>query len=174
LLYGLSPHSSYSEKLQLTLAGLSRCESAAADADLFVAVLGYLVRRRREFVPTAPSVDEHLSSTSTEVRENVAIAAASPPGSVERLYDVFMQDPYASHGGGKAPDGSWIINVGPEIRRYRGVQTVRDYLARRQPSATVEDQAPLPAPRRLGAITNLARRALNSSSPSSSEIPDKF
>src|SRR5207245_811244 len=139
LIYGLSPNRIQLDRLQLTFAGLLHCENAAADVDLFTATVGYLARRQREFVPASATHVETLAVTSDEVRRDVPSAASSPPRAVERLYDLIMQDPYAFNGGGKTAEGSWTVTVGPEIRRYRGIQTVEDYLSRRQPAAAASD-----------------------------------
>ena len=150
-LWGLTQYPSHMARLQLTVAGLAQCEDVSLDTNLFVVILGYLVQRRREFAPTLPTQQEYPTVSSHEVRDNVPKALLSPPGSVERLYDLIIQDPYVHQGGGKGADGSWTINVAPEIRRYRGVHTIEDYMARRNPGATIADQAPLRPPRHVDA-----------------------
>jgi hypothetical protein len=152
LLYGLSHYRMQVDRLTLTVGGLLHCENSGADVELFMATLGYFMQRQRTFMPSTAVKEENLAVTSDEVRRDVPLAAAAPPGAVERLYDFFMQDPYASHGGGRYPTGAWSINLGPEIRRYRGIQTIDDYLARRQPEATATDSAPTSPPRHVGAI----------------------
>ena len=156
LVYGLSLHGNLLERLTLTIPGLVRCESATSDVELFIATLGYLAQRQREFLPSSATQVEHLVVESDDVRSNVDLAGASPPGAIERLYDFLMQDPFASRGGGKSANGAWTVTVGPEIRRYRGVQTVQDYLGRRQPEASVSDQGSSSPPQHVRTVTRLS------------------
>ncbi len=169
LIWGLSPYSQQADRVALTVAGLSHCQSAAADIELFMAVVRYLLERRRDWVPTSPIQSENLKVTSDEVRRDVAFAAASPSGATERLYDLLMQDPFLQHGGGKSVDGKWELIVGPESRRYRGVETIEEYLTRRNANAIPWNSSALPAPL-VTPLTSLSQTAPRSEVMQPSEL----
>ncbi|MFZ0179670.1 MAG: helix-turn-helix domain-containing protein [Candidatus Dormiibacterota bacterium] len=133
LMWGLPRYGGRPDKLTLTAAGLAQCEGASTDVELFLATVGYLVQRHRDFMPSSPTKEENLSVGSDDIRRDVPLAGSAATGVVERLYDLLIQDPFLTHGGGKNETGAWNINVGPEIRRYRGVETIDDYLTRREP-----------------------------------------
>lgn len=133
LMWGLPRYGGRPDKLTLTAAGLAQCEGASSDVELFLVTVGYLVQRHREFMPSSPTKDENLYVGSDDIRRDVPSAGSAANGVVERLYDLLIQDPFLTHGGGKNEAGAWNINVGPEIRRYRGVETIDDYLTRREP-----------------------------------------
>lgn len=155
LLWGYSSYGQETDKLALSVAGLSLCESGTADIALFVAIVKYLVQRRRDFLPASPTQAENLTVTSDEVRRDVEVAEASPIGAVERLYELLVQDSTLTHGGGRQVDGKWNLIVGPESRRYRGVEQIEDYLARRQPDVKLVE-LPTSAPR-LAPLTSLSQ-----------------
>jgi hypothetical protein len=144
LLWGVSPYMQPNDRLAVTIAGLTHCPSAGVDLDLFMRTVRFLVERRRAFNPSTPTQAENLKVTSVELAEN--LGGSVPPGIVARLYDLVMQDPFLQHGSGKSVDGSWEVIVGPESRRYRGVETVEEYLRRRQPDSSPWGQPAATAP----------------------------
>jgi hypothetical protein len=156
LLWGISPYAQQADKVALTVAGLAHCQSAGADLDVFLQTVRYLVERRRRFTPSTPTQAENLKVTSEEVTSEFDRSGGVPSGAVSRMYDLLMQDPFIQHGGGKSIDGKWEVIVGPESRRYRGIETVDEYLVRRQPDANPWDQSASPGPR-VAALTSLTQ-----------------
>jgi hypothetical protein len=156
LLWGISKYTQQADRVELTLAGLAHCQSAGADLHVFMQIVNYLVERRRKFTPSTPTQAENVKVTSDEIRHELEPTEALPAGAIERMYDLLMQDPFIQHGGGRSIEGKWDVIVGPESRRYRGVATVEEYLARRQPDANPWDQSVAAVPR-VAPLTSLSQ-----------------
>jgi hypothetical protein len=158
LIWGISLYAQQVDKFALTVAGLAHCQSAGADLDIYMQIVNFLVERRRKFTPSTPTQAENVKVTSDDVQHELDPTRALPTGTIERMYDLLMQDPFLQHGGGKFVEGKWEVIVGPESRRYRGVLTADEYLARRQPDANPWDQPVSPAPR-VTSLTSLSQVA---------------
>jgi hypothetical protein len=118
--------------LGLTIDGAIALPEAEADAHLFLLVVSYLVDRERHFVPPDPTSNEQLQVTKDDIQRMAAIRAWTPDVTqVDRVLPFVEDDPNLWNGLTGGPD--WVIHVSERIRRYRGVQTLQDYVARRDP-----------------------------------------
>ena len=173
LLWGVGPGDVPHDRLTLTMAGLAELESAAAEIDLFTRVTRYLAQRRHDFVPSSATKPEFLTVTSDEVLRSFPADIGVSAELVLRLYDLLIQDPYLTNGGGKQVDGRWQVVVGPEARRYEDLASISDYLIRRRPDATRWRQQPRAAPPMPAAAltTETPQRADESGGQRSEEGP---
>src|SRR5205807_587736 len=101
------------------------------DVRLLVAIYRYLADCQRRYRPTSAHDEPVLKVTSGMVLSNVHEAMQVGEDAVKRLYDLLTQEPGTWIQGSKSADGNWELVVAPEIRRYRDVSTMEDYLVRR-------------------------------------------
>ena len=116
--------------LRLTIVGIAACDSSQDDIDYFVRLLRWLAELEVEFEP-GPAGDETMPRVSSaDVRKHLGISETDP-GLLRRLYAMLQLDHWGlgSHGG--TPD-DWYVNVGPEVWRFRDVQTAADCAAARE------------------------------------------
>jgi hypothetical protein len=93
----------------------------------------------------------HVAVTATELAERIR----TPLDEINMLYDVVADEHLQGVGGsGRAPDGTWRMDLTPEIRVYHGIRKVDEYLATVREHLT---PAPTPQPPRvLPSPVNLA------------------
>jgi hypothetical protein len=116
--------------VRLTIRGIAASEGSDDDIDHFVRLLRWLAEKEIEFEPT-PGADETMPRiTSAEVREHLGLTEADP-SPLRRLYAMLQLDHWGLGGSGGTPD-DWFVHVGPDIWRYRDVQTAADCAAARE------------------------------------------
>jgi hypothetical protein len=134
------------EEANLTIAGLSYLSEASDDADVFMRILWYAIEADRAYKPPPDgSATEGPLVTSEELSEKLGASQEQ----LNRLHNLIRWEPWLG-------SGSWTtehfeFRVNREVRRYRGVQTIREYIARRLEALTrAYGQVPQPgAPRPL-------------------------
>jgi uncharacterized protein (TIGR02391 family) len=111
----------------LRVAGLLHCDDAEEAIDLFLLALKWCVAKERSFRPASPTACEQFTLTSADAARDwandglnvteVALAKAYALLGTEWMY--------ASLGGSPT---EWSLGVPPDIRRFRGVESIDDYL----------------------------------------------
>jgi hypothetical protein len=115
------------ETVGLTIAGLERVPRASSVVAVFVQLLGYLTDRQKHMRLLPEAVQEDLA-TSDEV-----LGALPPVGFVtpQFVYDLMEHEPATWRGSRSVnQDGSWTCCVERELRHYRDVSNVEEYLDR--------------------------------------------
>ena len=129
IVYPRIPSASDDSEVRLTIAGIAQCENSRGDVQLFVDALKWCVRRQKEHRP-ASNKPEQLKLTSAD-------AAADWTAAGEEVSDVILGKafsllateniPWGSGLGADAPH-DWNVNINRDIRRFRPVDTLDDYL----------------------------------------------
>ncbi len=112
------------DEANLSVAGLSYLPEATYDVDVFMKVLWYAIERERDY-PLTPDGSQGPSVSSEELQGRLRLT----PEEVARVERLIRWEPWI--GSGKGSAAGWEYWVNREIRRYRGVQTVQDYMRRR-------------------------------------------
>lgn len=130
------------DRVGLTIAGMEQLPDAAADVELFLATLRYLVDRHR-MAPRSPQQVQPIEATSEEVTEHLARIGSSPsPLQLTRLKEILSYEPPTRGGGGSYANGSWRIALTNTLRDYREIGDVDDYLVRVVRNAERTGQTP--------------------------------
>lgn len=116
--------------LRLTIRGIAASDGSDDDIDHFVRLLRWLAQKEIDFEPTPDATETMPRITSAEVREHLGLSEADP-GPLRRLYAMLQLDHWGLGGSGGTPD-DWFVHVGPDIWRYRDVQTAADCATARE------------------------------------------
>lgn len=116
--------------VRLTMRGIAACEGSDDDIDHFVRMLRWLAKKEIDFEPTPGATETMPRITSAEIREHLGLSEADP-GPLRRLYAMLQLDHWGLGGSGGTPD-DWFVNLGPDIWRYRDVQTAADCATARE------------------------------------------
>jgi hypothetical protein len=119
------------DEATLTVAGLSYVREAVDDTDIFMRVLWHSMEAEQSFEPPADgSPVEGPLVTSEELQKKLGASAEQ----LNRLYNLLKWEPWTGSGGWQGD--RFDFHVTREVRRYRGVQTIRDYAERRLEALT--------------------------------------
>lgn len=125
--------SSLRDTLVLSVPALAFCPGAEGDVELFLDFLHWAIMRDSEFVPSSPSVFEEVRLSSKEFLK------ARPAGQTEvdahdlrRLFKILETEPdIVQDQAYQSETDEWIVSLSDNIRSYRGVETITDYLLAR-------------------------------------------
>lgn len=154
--------------LRLTIPGIAACDGSSDDVDHFVRLLRWLAEKEVEFEPGADAAETMPRITFAEIREHLGLGEADP-GPLRRLYAMLQLDHWGLGGSGGTPD-DWFVNVGPDIWRYRDVQTAADCAMARK-SWLREGSFELSLPEELRQFMILPGEDLTASAPEEA-VPD--
>jgi hypothetical protein len=119
-----------SDPLRLTVPGIAACDGSRDDVENFVRLLRWLAQKELEHEPADSDSSVMPRSTSEEARQYLRIPEADPVP-LRRLYAMLQLDHWGLSGTGGTPD-DWYVSVGPDIWRYRDVQSASDCAAARK------------------------------------------
>jgi hypothetical protein len=130
------------EELRLRLRGIQACDGSSEDTDRFVRLLPWLAQRELDFEPEPGMTETDPRATSEEVREFLGLDEGDHVA-LKRLHAMLQLDNWGLGGGG-SNDDSWFVNLGPNIWRFRDVQTVKDCIEAREQWVAEAHAAVLP------------------------------
>jgi hypothetical protein len=116
--------------LRLTVRGIAACDGSSDDIDRFVGLLRWLAQKEIEFEPGPGTAEAMPRATSGQIRQHLGLSETDI-GPLRRLYAMLQLDHWGLGGSGGSPD-DWYVNVGPDIWRYRDVQTAEDCAVARE------------------------------------------
>jgi len=117
------------DEVRLRLPGIQACQGGSEDTERFVRLLRWLAETEMDFVPEPGSTETMPEVTSEEAREHLSIDTDDPVA-LQRLYAILQLDHWGLGGSGSGP-GGWHVLLGPEIWRFRDVQTIEDCIKAR-------------------------------------------
>lgn len=138
--------------ITLTVAGICAVDGSESEQALFLRLLEWCVRREREFAPASPTGPiEQLEVNAVEFAEETL---GPPLDEVEqrKALSFIRTENFAAGSGGPQPGPQvWTATLDPRLRRYRGIETIANYLTAKatseRPSTTtfpaVEDPTPV-------------------------------
>ena len=127
---GIGPSLQADETLRLTVRGANEVSGRDSVIPIFLQVLRYLIEYEEDYVPTPMSMQPSISSKEvghflTGIRssydaERIAL----------RLGLLFLEEPAIWSGMTSMPGEMWTMTISNQIRRYKGVTGIEDYLNR--------------------------------------------
>ena len=134
-------HISGDDEVTLTIVGLSHCWEAGRDIELFLYAVSRAAVIDSSHPPSVQGGDRPV------LRSSELVSTGASPAAVQRLLLYARFEPW-SGGAGSGADGSWELRITRAIRRFRGIQTIEEYLERR--SDFFGQAARIPASVRVG------------------------
>lgn len=111
------------EEVSLTIAGLFYCTGAESDLALILKAIQKATKIEQEHQPTLDPNDR------ASIRGEQLAAMGADEAAIQRVYLLIRFEPWTA-GSGSGPQGLEIW-IGRAVRRFRGVQTIEEYLERR-------------------------------------------
>jgi hypothetical protein len=160
------------DEIKLTISGVTRCNGGRDDAEAFLRAVRWCVKQE---ITREPAVGQtSIQVARKQVARAIPSQLRSDAGRMDRLYLLLTLHHWGVVSGGRPSDGSdWTLRLGPEVRRFKNVQTVEEFIdarirwyeeeeQRTRPNSAavieehVENEAPLPrtyiSPRVLGQL----------------------
>lgn len=119
------------QQVRLSIAGLSKVQDAAAEVQLFIETLAFLVERERRFMPR-PSELVQVEVWSGEIKDRLkAQWELQVDDQLDAIPDPLSHEPATWHCQVHAEEtGGWRAALSPFVRPYAGVVTAADYVER--------------------------------------------
>jgi hypothetical protein len=132
----------------IELGGTARIVDTRLEQELFISGLSYLVQRQASLTPQ-PFEAQDVRVTSEEVAAHLHKQLATNDVGLRMLYELFHREPslVGSSQGPNPPDGSWSVELWRDVRRYKGVSSVRAYLERLVEGYALPARPPTPIQR---------------------------
>lgn len=151
------------DQLILRLPGIAACSGGREDAERFVRCLRWFAEQEVAFAPPPGSEDAMPRITSDDVAVFLGLRRDDPgyESSLQRLYAMLRLDRWGT-GGTASNDDGWVVDLAPDIWRFRDVQTVDDVIRVRE-EWTGEAKAAatqFPSPVQLAFPRNVVARSL--------------
>lgn len=128
------------DRVGLTIAGLSKVSGAEHIVSSFVRLVGAMGTIRDGI-----RLDPFSDTRPTVTRADIVAIAGEFDEDEGRLLDMMQKEPATWHClPNRLPTGDWTIVLAPQIRRFAGVSTVADYLARQYEYTSPVAQEPEP------------------------------
>lgn len=135
-------------ELRLTVAGIACCEGSSGDVALFLRALSWCVDHERVFQRSSPTSQEYLQLTSQNAQsEWTESGSGATPIIINKAFAMVTGE-NISHGHSSGPDG-WSMTITRDVRRFRGVQTLGEYLAVKEKPRDVPTSITYPRPARM-------------------------
>lgn len=117
------------DELRLRLLGIQACQGGPDDTERFVRLLRWFAQQEMAYEPEPDSAETMPRLTSDNVAAHLGIHHDDL--ALARLYAMLQLDHWGLGGNGSGEDG-WFVTLGPDIWRFRDVQTVADCIRVRE------------------------------------------
>jgi hypothetical protein len=121
------------DELRLRLLGIHACQGGSDDTERFVRLLRWLAQQEMAYEPEPDSKETMPRVTSDDVAAYLDLWEGLPDDdlALARLYAMLQLDHWGLGGNGSGENG-WYVTLGPDIWRFRDVQTVEDCIRVRE------------------------------------------
>jgi len=114
------------DEATLTPAGLTYVPEASDDAGVFIQILWLAIKEEQGYEPpTDGSPTEGPLITSEQLQKNLGLSIEQ----LKRIHNIIRWEPWCGSGGWG--DDRFDFHVTREVRRFRGVQNLREYAERK-------------------------------------------
>lgn len=142
-------YSATDAELHLTVAGIACCTNADGDVMLFLRALRWCVRREDEFEP--PSDTDDLVLNTAEARNDWTSEGAEASQLIlDKAYALLITE-QVPRGNGYGPAG-WQVTITRDVRRFRDVNTLAEYLAVKEMPREIPMGIAVPGPPRMARV----------------------
>lgn len=128
---GMGP--SDNDELKLRMPGIGLCDGGQEDTECFIRMLRWFAEQELAYTPPAGEENQMPCVTSDELADHLKLDRADPEYRLllERLLAMIHLDHWGLAGSGSNED-KWYVNLGPEVWRFRNVQTVEEVVKARE------------------------------------------
>jgi hypothetical protein len=115
------------DELTLRLPGIEACQGGREDTDRVVRLLRWFAEQEMAFTPPDGSEETMPRVTSEEVAVQLGLDRADPAdaAALERLYAMLRLGRWGLGSSG-SNEGTWFVELAPDIWRFRDVKSVAD------------------------------------------------
>lgn len=133
------------DEIKLTISGIAHCAAAKNDVESFIRTVRWCAKQE---IRRDPKVGEtSVQVTRTQVKRAIPLALRSDPASMDRLFLLLALHYWGNVGSGRPSDGTdWTLSLGPQVRRFKNVQTVEDFIDARVSWYEEEERRQRPHP----------------------------
>jgi hypothetical protein len=115
------------DEVRLTIAGFARCTAFTNEVDTFLAALRWCARTERRVDPKSGETD--IGVSRRQVARGVGLSVRRDQAALAFLFLLLQAHRWGSNGSGGYPLDEWQLRLGPDVRRFAKVHSVKDYLA---------------------------------------------
>lgn len=123
------------QEVKLPVGAIAECENSASDLELFVHAVRWLAEKERSFRPTSQHSAEQIQVTSEQFSADLATEGIRVDAVGLRKVYILTSIENLTWGGSFDIDGEsgkWMIHLRRNIRPYRRVDSLAEYLETRQ------------------------------------------
>ena len=123
------------QEVKLRVGAIAGCDNSRSDVELFLHAVRWLAEKERSFRPVSEHAAEQISVTSEQFAADLAAEGIRVDAKGLRKVYILANLENVTWGGSVDIDGEsgkWQINLRRNIRPYRRVETLPDYLATRR------------------------------------------
>ncbi|HCT77022.1 MAG TPA: hypothetical protein DGT23_10615 [Micromonosporaceae bacterium] len=118
-------HIEDSREIGLTVAAIIELGVGAAELQMFIKLIHVAVDLERSFEPVLPH-DRPVLTAQLAATE-LGLDPDDPDGMLSRLASILFVEQWGWNSAGEHRGTSWSFQIGPEVRKFRGIQTISDY-----------------------------------------------
>jgi hypothetical protein len=121
------------DDLVLRLLGIEACRGGSEDTERFVRLLRWFAEQEMAFIPPPGDEDTMPRVTSDNVAAYLGLRRneSGYDAALQRLRAMLRLDRWGTGSSGSNEEG-WVVELAPDIWRFRNVQTVRDVIQARE------------------------------------------
>lgn len=114
------------DEIKLTISGVARCDGGADDAEALLRAVRWCAKQEvtRQPEPGQTSVRVRRK----EVARAVPIRLRPDAASMDRLFLLLTLHQWGTTGSSRPSDGEWELWLGPEVRRFKAVRSVEEFI----------------------------------------------
>ena len=134
------------DRITLSISAVARCAGAEPDVDAFLRAVRWgaaqEMKREPDLGETSVRVDRK------QMQRAIPRAFRSDPAAMDRLFALLSVHHWGTTGSGRPSDGApWHINLGHDVRRFRSVRSVEDFIDARLSWCEEDERHPrIPVP----------------------------
>jgi hypothetical protein len=114
------------ETVPLTIMGLDRCAGFEGEVAAFLAAVRWCARAEQRLEPVAAETD--IAVTRRQVARGIRLAVRRDQSLLGFLCLLLREHRWGAHQSGGDPRGEWQFRLGPDVRRFTKVDSVKSYV----------------------------------------------
>lgn len=131
--------------VKLTISGVARCDGGREDAEAFLRAVRWCVRQ--EVIREPQEGETSVLVSRKEMARAIRVRLRSDATIMERLFLLLTQHYWGNVGSWRSHEEAevdWTLSLGPEVRRFKDVRTVEEFIDARVSWCEEEAEQRLP------------------------------
>jgi hypothetical protein len=121
------PNPAPQDEIKLTISGVTRCDGGVDDAEAFLRAVRWCAKQ--EIIREPETGQTSVRVSRKEVARAVPTRLRPDAGSMERLFVLLTLHHWGTVGSSRSPEGGgWELWLGPEVRRFKDVRSVEEFI----------------------------------------------